>query len=76
MDGLSAWFVLAAEYCNNITNPSTEIFNFFHCRPTDWARRAMSLDIAGPWGRFGGMAIATFLPAVDISLDLRGDAVP
>jgi hypothetical protein len=47
-----------------------------HCRPTDWARRAMSLDIAGPWGRFGGMAIATFLPAVDISLDLRGDAVP
>jgi hypothetical protein len=29
MDGLSAWFVLAAEYCNDITNQSTEIFNFF-----------------------------------------------
>jgi hypothetical protein len=29
MDDLSAWFVLAAEYCNDITNPSTEIFDIF-----------------------------------------------
>ena len=52
------------------------VYEWNHCRPIGWARRVLGLDFARARGRFWGMAIATFLRAVDISRCLCGDAVP
>ena len=50
--------------------------NCFHCRPTVWTWRALSLEFARRREGFGGMPIASFFRVVDISFEYRGDAVP
>jgi len=55
MDGLSAWFVLAAKYCDYITNPSTKIFNIFQfffvpLMPTSGGRTVSIAEGAGNLG--------------------------
>jgi hypothetical protein len=59
--------------------PASDAPNFdilFHCRPTVWTWRALSLEFARRREGFGGMPIASFFRVVDISFEYRGDAVP
>jgi hypothetical protein len=60
-----------------LEHPGFPDFTFaFHCRPTVWTWRALSLEFARRHEGFGGMPIASFLRVVDISFEYRGDAVP
>jgi 3-deoxy-D-arabino-heptulosonate 7-phosphate (DAHP) synthase class II len=48
---------------------SFQLEQFYHCRPTVWTWRALSLEFARRHEGFGGMPIASFLRVVDISFE-------
>jgi hypothetical protein len=66
VDNTYVYFIF---FIMNIKVLPKRCFNYFHCRPTVWTWRALSLEFARRREGFGGMPIASFFRVVDISFE-------